>query len=43
LTRISVIAYREKLETKIKKLKIVTFIQGTKLYQLYDTIRRLTE
>jgi uncharacterized protein (TIGR03546 family) len=43
LTRMGVVAYREKLEPKIKRMKIVTAIQGTSLYQLYEKIRSLTE
>jgi len=43
LARIGVIGYREKLEPKIKKFKIVTVIQGSSIYKLYEKIRSLTE
>ncbi len=43
LTRIGVIAYREKLEPKIQRLKIFQVIKGSNLYQLYEKIRSLTE
>jgi uncharacterized protein (TIGR03546 family) len=43
LARLGVIAYRAKLEPKIKQMKIVTAIQGSSVYQLYVKIRSLTE
>lgn len=36
-----VLVYRSHLEDRIKKWKIVKFIQGSKLYQLYEKIRDL--
>lgn len=37
--KILVVAYREKLEQRIKKWKIVQAIKGSKLVQLYEKIR----
>ena len=36
-----VVVYREKLEARIKKWKIVQAIKGSKLFQLYEKIRDL--
>jgi uncharacterized protein (TIGR03546 family) len=39
LVKYGVIAYREKIDARIQKLKIVQALKGSKLYGLYEKIR----
>ena len=43
LTKKGVILYREKLESKFQKFKIVQLVKGSKIYSIYEKIKNLGE
>jgi len=43
LVRSGVIYYRENIDTKMQKWKIVQVVKGSKIYSFYEKIRNLGE
>ena len=41
LARMGIIQYREKLDAKIQKLKLIKIVKGSKLFTIYTRVRRL--
>lgn len=41
LARLGIIQYREKLDAKIQKLKLIKIVKGSKLFTIYTRIKRL--
>ena len=41
LARLGIIQYREKLDSKIQKLKLIKIVKGSKLFTIYTRIKRL--